>query len=259
MTELVLGEPAIRQACDVRLVFELAPELDAKAQAPALAHLNACLEKLCRLGRCGGLRPFVDASFAEYTLRQPCVITTASHAEAVIRLDMANPGIWYLLRNMLESPEDAELHPTMGSAMTSRGALGKPMQLPRLTEDNEEEAYPVLADGLPFQLEFIDRAFRKTRRVLVEFDAEIADSQFAALRDGVRAWAAVLEAGGYAPAGERPSEVDNIMGAIQIFDAWTLEVEVFCFEASEMAWNTLANVVDCYAGQAMKIIRMSVE
>jgi len=254
MTEFTVATTAFAPG-PVRVVLQFA----APPEAPALAHANACLEKFCRLGRCGGLRPTVDSSFTAFAVSAPCAPVVGSDAEALIDIDTMPPGAWHLLRNMLEEPEDETLHPMRVTVAPAAQSLIGGAPLVRLDDENEDEQYPGETAGRPWPLETVDRSFSKSRRALVEFTQEVSNDWFYALRDGLRVWADVLEAGGFAAPKGEPWEVDSILGAIQVFDAWTVEVEVSCFDASEAAWPLMANVIDCYAGHVMPVLKVSIE
>ncbi len=254
MTEFIVADAACA-AGPVRVYCEFA----AAPSPEAIGHVNACLRKFILFGRCGGLRPAVDSPFSGFALATPCAPTVGAEAEARLAIDTMQTGAWYLLRNMLEHPEDEALHPHRVTVAPLAQAFIDGSALPRLDDDNEDTLYPNEVVGLPWPLLFIERSYSKSRRALIEFSQEVPNAWFDAMCDGIRLWADVLEAGGFsAPVGE-PWELDSFLGVIQIFDAWTIEVEVSCFEASEMAWFALANVIDCYAGHTMPVLNVRVE
>ncbi|MBS0447271.1 MAG: hypothetical protein JSR59_15130 [Proteobacteria bacterium] len=252
MTELWLGAGSEGPG-EVRVDAEFASMLVAEAEG----HLASCLRALCLLGRCGGLRPYVGAPYTAFAVPADAMAVVGTQLGATIEVDAMQTGAWYILRNMLEHPLDEALRPVRVRAgpQATRGWR----ELARMTEESEDDDYPSPATALPWPLEFVDGSFSKSRRALIEFGAEVRNEWFYALRDGVRAWGDVLRRGGFAAPLDEPWDQDCVMGAVQIFDAWTIECEVSCFEASETAWSVLANIVDCYAGSMMPIDRLRIE
>lgn len=119
--------------------------------------------------------------------------------------------------------------------------------LPAINYENEEDQY---LDG-PTQPGFRvlsddSLSYSKSRRVLVEHASVIDARQVDALADYVRSWGALVEGGAFALPLGLPDLMDSEMGMITQLDAFTVEVEIGTYQASELGFDVLLHMLSTY-------------
>lgn len=254
MTDLVVAEIGL-----ALVTARLVCHYDVRPGDEALTHVDACIERFCALGRAGGFCPSVDSGRGEYRIARPAKRRGSNEVEALIGIGAMQSAAPQVLRNLLEASGTPETAPQTMFLGPVDAAFEDGRLVPPPVDDNEDLAYPVLAVGADFAVEIIDRSYRKTRRVLIEFATEAADTAFMPVQDAARVWGAVLSAGGFAPPVAAPDEAESFLGDVQVFDPWTVEIEVWIFEASESAWPALMNVLAVSVAPIARMIMVVVE
>lgn len=183
-------------------------------------------------------RPVVQGTSVRFSLMATSVDGRACQLlrHMVSRLDL---GDAYVSR--------IDVHPPGG---------GSPRMLPVIDDDNETDAYPPAPDPCRFAVEWSDDGGGKRRRVVVEFGAEIGGAEIDALKEPVDCWARLLERGAFAMPLGLPDDLDNVMGQVALFDAWSAEIEVPVYKSSEVGWNVLLNLLEA---TSLGIVRVEVE
>jgi hypothetical protein len=128
-----------------------------------------------------------------------------------------------------------------------------------LYEDNEDDEYPQPSQRLGFdcQQEEVDDTW--VRRCVVEYAAPVAAEEVDRVKAWVAPWFDMLESGGYALPIGLPSQVQSIAGSVVQFDELSIEVSVMRFDACEMAWNPLLNMLDAGRNPAAPVVRVVME
>ena len=83
----------------------------------ALAHVDACIERFCMLGRAGGFRPHCDSDHGQYGVTLPARRRGSNEVEALIGIDAMQDAASQVLRNLLEAGGTPETAPQMAAAM----------------------------------------------------------------------------------------------------------------------------------------------
>ncbi len=136
--------------------------------------------------------------------------------------------------------------------------------LPRVTvpfpgELNEADVYPHVSRHITFEVVWENTQFSMARRCLVEMARPPEPADVLAIADRIQFWYALLDAGGFVLPCDYPADAGSSSGRVTQFDEYSIEIEVTRFQASEMAWTVLANLVDCLARDLLKVVRMIVE
>ena len=67
----------------------------------------------------------------------------------------------------------------------------------------------------------------------------------------------MLEGGAYVPPYGLPDEVDNVLGAVSLFDATTAEIEVAIHRSSDASWDVLLNLLEGYSQATLRIVEVT--
>jgi hypothetical protein len=169
-----------------------------------------------------------------------------------------NPNAYQLLRNMAAklSREGFFVSRLLVSDPEQKGV--KPIAIPELNDENEEELYPEISSKVALQIEWEPSDFSKVRRFLVQTTNPPEPAQVAAIADWINPWCVMLELGGFAmPIDVQESE--SFGGSITQFDEVTVEIVVDRFMASECAWNVLINMIDAYGRTSFPVARVIID
>jgi hypothetical protein len=127
------------------------------------------------------------------------------------------------------------------------------------TDDTEYEAYPALSGLIRFPLAREPLDDTKSRRALVDLVTPVRKNEVDRLDEWLRPWFQLLEAGAFALPVGLPSETESIAGATTLFDEQAIEVSINRFQASECAWNVLANMIDACWPDARWVSQLTIE
>jgi hypothetical protein len=151
-----------------------------------------------------------------------------------------------LLRHMvsrLESEVGSLRH--MFVVGTTPGA-GTRVAYPAIDFDNEADHYPEAPAKPGFAVLSEEGAFRKARRVLVEFPAVVEGKVIDELEIYAMAWGELVEHGAFTMPIGLPDVIDNVMGVLSQFDAITFEIEIPVFNGSELGFDALLHMLAAY-------------
>lgn len=126
---------------------------------------------------------------------------------------------------------------------------GTPAQrhAPVIDNDNDASEYPPAVADPGFYVEHDGSlSYTKSRRILVELKEEIEGPPVDDFIAYVAPWAALLEGGALALPLGLPDVMDNIMGLVTQFDAYTLEIFVPTYQSSESGIDLLLNTLAAY-------------
>lgn len=194
-----------------------------------------------RLGLASGLRP--------------------SGVSVAFDLQAANvtPYAFQVLRNMV------------GWSEASRGRINRivirekhRLDQPRATvsfpgDVDEEDVYPPPSSRITFEILWENTQFSMSRRCLVEMARSLEPADVLAVADRLQIWYDLLDAGGFVLPSDFPEVAESSSGRVSQFDEYSIEIAVFRFQASEMAWVVLANLLDSLSRGSLKVVRMTVE
>jgi hypothetical protein len=149
----------------------------------------------------------------------------------------------------------------LGEAQVTRIAVhrqagGTPRILPVVDDDNESNAYPASLDTYRFDVEWSEEAHGKRRRVVVQLDAAVTEASIDALMKPVGSWARLLERSAFALPMGMPDVLDNVMGQVALFDAWSAEIEVPVYQGSDTGWDVLLNL---FEASSLGIVSVEIE
>lgn len=133
------------------------------------------------------------------------------------------------------------------------------LSLPMVDFDNEADMYPEPPARYGFAVEWPDCPPSKRRRVLIEVASGLERVHFDQLAEPIGKWAKLLEGCAFTLPEVLPDETDNIMGSTTLFDSVTAEVEVPYFLGSELAWDSLLNLLDAFSERTLRIVMVEVE
>lgn len=171
-----------------------------------------------------------------------------------------DPRAFQLVRHMvsrLEPPGDSVVRISAG--VTGPGVPPR-RNLPVIDYDNEGSEYPQAVDVPGFGVYWDDSlSYSKARRILVELTAEIEGPPVDDFIAHVACWGALLEAGALALPLGLPDVMDNVMGMITQFDAFTLELEVPVYQSSEVGFDLLINLLSAYHARERPIRLVTIE
>jgi len=176
-----------------------------------------------------------------------------------IEAAQVSPTAYQLLRNMAACENVAR--PLVAGILVRDLGPGRftEIELPLPEEDTEDELYPGLSKRLDFKVEWEDLPFRKLRRCLVEFARPLSPEQVGLVREYVRPWMDLVEAGAFCLPATPPEEGLCVGGTVGQFDEVTVEITVNHFMGSETAWNVLLNRLQTLARSALPVARVVVE
>jgi hypothetical protein len=97
------------------------------------------------------------------------------------------------------------------------------------------------------------------RRCVLDMEAPVTHLAIDRVEAWVDPWFAMLEAGGYSLPIGWPAEGQCAAGGVAQFDEFSVEVSVMRFQASEMAWNALINMLSAGRDPAAPIVRVLME
>lgn len=124
---------------------------------------------------------------------------------------------------------------------------------------DEEDAYPPPWEKLGFAIDWENTQYSKSRRCLIEAARPLETADVEQVAETARAWSALLDEGGFVLPSDFPSETESSSGSVSQFDEYSVEISVLRFQASEMAWASLANMIDASCRTSLQVIRMIVE
>jgi hypothetical protein len=126
-------------------------------------------------------------------------------------------------------------------------------------EVDEEDVYPPPSSQLTFELVWEHTQFSKSRRCLVEMTQLLEAPELQAVAQRVQLWYGMLDSGGFVLPSDFPEDAESSSGRVTQFDEYSVEIAVLRFQASEMAWCVLANLLDTLSRSVSRVARMIVE
>ncbi|MEA3183133.1 MAG: hypothetical protein QOI59_6656 [Gammaproteobacteria bacterium] len=150
-----------------------------------------------------------------------------------------------VLRNLLlrELESDERLSSMVVTALADADVAGRTAVLPFPEEDTEETQYPAARDALGFHCVEEELADSWVRRCMVEFVQPLQMQDLERISIATDPWFDLLEGGGYAFPLGHPRETESVRGAVLQFDEYSVEISMMRFQASDMAWNALVNML----------------
>jgi hypothetical protein len=140
------------------------------------------------------------------------------------------------------------------------GTSGQAVQLPDATWTTEEAAYPPQSRALQIRVEMEDPAdYHKQRRCVVEFARPVPDEIFKSAISPIAAWVALANEGVYGPPVKPSFEAEVWQENLGPYDEYSVELALSLFEASEAAWNTLLNSLECCSRTTERIVVVTIE
>jgi hypothetical protein len=144
-------------------------------------------------------------------------------------------------------------------AVMPRGAAEDFMVRAPPDEDTEYDRYPQRKSAVRFPVRREWQGDHRARRCVIELASAVAAEHVARLRAPVQHWFALLARGAFAVPVGLPSETDCIPGDLTLYDEFSCEITVNRFEASEMAWNALVNMLDAQWHAEHQILELMIE
>lgn len=133
-------------------------------------------------------------------------------------------------------------------------------QAPVIDYDNDAAEYPSVVPQPGFYVESDDSlSYSKSRRILVEMKDEIEGPPVDDFIAYVKPWGALVEGGALALPLGLPDVMDNVMGMVSQFDAYTLEIHVPVYKSSESGIDLLVNILAAYHVRERPIRMVTVE
>lgn len=164
-----------------------------------------------------------------------------------------------LLRNMSSRLLRQDIEVSRIAVTAPGTASDELFHKPAPDDESEYDAYPAMSAASHFLIERDWQGDHRARRCLVEWSAPIASADVLRLGESVAPWFKLLEAGAFALPVGLPSETDSVAGAVTLFDEQSCEITVNRFDASEMAWHALINMLDASWKDALQISKLVIE
>lgn len=247
----VAGPPLLHGLVTLRI------RLSTEWAAPALASIDELVLAFLRVGGRGGLGPREKAGPSLLLLNMPGKVM-----ERDLVYELWSSGVdrrsFQFLRHMVSRPE-------LGEAVATRmdvSAAGELqwVDLAAVDDGNEAETYPAPSERYAFEVVWVEDVEPSTsRRVLVEFRDELDREDFARLEEPVSAWNYVLEAGAFALPFGLPDVAESAAGFLTTHDAFTVEIGVSAYRASEVGIDCLLRMLDAIAFAPSVISRVCIE
>jgi len=156
----------------------------------------------------------------------------------------------------------AQAHPIVSVEIRDRTPNTSPrrFELPAAEWGTEEEAYPPLSNRLGFRVEREDPLdYRKSRRCLVEFGRPVPNDVIDAAIARAREWVSLAELGAFSPPAKPPEEAEVWEDVVAAYDEYSVELVMSLFEASELSWNVLLNLLAHFSRTIEPVTLVTIE
>jgi hypothetical protein len=239
---------------DIKLKYTLLGETDS---TDLITKIN---QKFADGGVCGGYAP-MGVHPVQSTLHYSGEEKKSKSNIAIYYLKSAaiDVNCFQILRNMASRLSlDGLFIKNIEVELPDNQQIGR-FELPVPDENNEEKVYPSRSAKNNFSILWEDSDFSKSRRVLVEMVDRPGSDMASALSLYVKSWYTLLEGGGFAMPVGLPNETESTTGRVIQFDESSFEISVSRFQASEMAWNVLINIIASYSEKVSSVDRIIID